>query len=148
MEPRDDDMTAQIRKWLEKQKPYVQALIRCLSRSEVLARIPDTLRDCVSVEAHQDVLLVKAQDVPAAIALVQRMAVEDSERISLKLQTYGKVGGSDRDDHALDAGRSVGGDGALGVERLPGAKANRLELTSGNDKDISDGESGEVGGKR
>jgi hypothetical protein len=147
MEPRDDDMSTQIRKWLEKQKPYVQALIRRLSRDEVEQRIPDTLRSHVTVETHEDMILVKAHEVPAAIALVQRMANEDSQIIAAELQSNYEVGSRDRDDHALDSGRSVGRDGALGVENLPGAKAYGLKLPSGDDEHIADGERGEVGGK-
>lgn len=103
MDPRDEDMGAQIRHWLENRKPTAQALVRCLTREEVEDRIPDTLQPYIEVETHDDLVLVKAGEVPGAVALVQRIASEDAERVHA-LQADHEVGSGDGDDGALDAG--------------------------------------------
>ena len=150
MEPRDDDMAGQIRKWLENRKPCGQAIVRCLTREEVEDRVPDTLRPHIEVEDYGGVLLVKASEGPGAMAFVQRLAVEDSGRVvalAAALASDDEIGSGDRDNDALDPGGGVGGDGAFGVEHLPGAQPDGLELAGRDDEHVPDGEGREVGGE-
>lgn len=137
-----------LRKWTGRlAKPYVQGIIRKLSRSQIEGMIPPDLSACfVLEEQHDGTTLVIAKDHEQAPTVLQTICDADWEEtlIERQLEADREVGSSHRDDYTRDAVGTVSGDRSLGKECLFRPQSNDLKLPRRDDEHVADGELAEV----